>query len=134
MRAHRRLSGNTIVKHIVLTLLCFVYLLPLYSLVLAAFRPGRDLLRYGITLQTLIPTGLNFATVKGLYTIRDGIYFTWFKNSLVLLVLQASLALFFSSFVAYGLSVYRFKGKKAVTTLVIFLMLVPIQNSHPSFV
>jgi arabinosaccharide transport system permease protein len=127
MRAHRRLSGNTIVKHIVLTLLCFVYLLPLYSLVLAAFRPGRDLLRYGITLQTLIPTGLNFATVKGLYTIRDGIYFTWFKNSLVLLVLQASLALFFSSFVAYGLSVYRFKGKKAVTTLVIFLMLVPIQ-------
>jgi len=120
-------SANTIIKHIVLVLLCLVYLLPLYSLLLAAFRPGRDLLRYGITLKTLIPTGMNFATVKGLYTIREGIYFTWFKNSLVLLVLQASLALFFSSFVAYGISVYRFKGRRTVTTLVIFLMLVPIQ-------
>lgn len=127
MRPNLRLSRKSIIKHIVLVLLCFVYILPLYSLVLAAFRPGRDLLRYGITLQTLIPTGMNFATVKGLYTIREGIYFIWFKNSLLLLVLQASLALFFSSFVAYGLSVYRFKGKKAVTTLVIFLMLVPIQ-------
>ena len=127
MRPNLRLSRKSIIKHIVLVLLCFVYILPLYSLVLAAFRPGRDLLRYGITLQTLIPTGMNFATVKGLYTIREGIYFIWFKNSLLLLVLQASLALFFSSFVAYGLSVYRFKGKKAVTTLVLFLMLVPIQ-------
>ncbi|NLK05136.1 MAG: carbohydrate ABC transporter permease [Spirochaetales bacterium] len=127
MRPNLRLSRKSIIKHIVLVLLCFVYILPLYSLVLAAFRPGRDLLRYGITMQTLIPTGMNFATVKGLYTIREGIYFIWFKNSLLLLVLQASLALFFSSFVAYGLSVYRFKGKKAVTTLVIFLMLVPIQ-------
>jgi arabinosaccharide transport system permease protein len=120
-------SVNTIIKHIVLVFLCLVYLLPLYSLLLAAFRPGRDLLRYGITLQTLIPTGMNFANIKGLYTIREGIYFTWFKNSLVLLVVQASLALFFSSFVAYGISVYHFKGKKTVTTLVIFLMLVPIQ-------
>ncbi|MGE4454708.1 MAG: carbohydrate ABC transporter permease [Sphaerochaeta sp.] len=43
------------------------------------------------------------------------------------MVLQAGLALFLSSFVAYGLSIYRFKGRKTVTTLVIFLMLVPIQ-------
>lgn len=127
MKSNLHLPLKSIIKHIVLVLICCVYILPLYSLILAAFRPGRDLLRYGITLQTLIPTGMNFATVKGLYTIRDGIYFTWFKNSLLLLVLQASLALFFSSFVAYGLSVYRFKGKKTVTTLVIFLMLVPIQ-------
>ncbi|WP_233067081.1 carbohydrate ABC transporter permease [Sphaerochaeta sp. S2] len=114
-------------KHLVLVVLCLVYIVPLYSLLLAAFRPGRDLLRYGITLNTLIPTGLNLNTVKGLYTIRDGIYFIWFKNSLLLLVLQTSLALFLSSFVAYGLSIYTFKGRKIVTTMVIFLMLVPIQ-------
>ncbi|HHT80223.1 MAG TPA: carbohydrate ABC transporter permease [Spirochaetales bacterium] len=127
MNNNLHLSRSSIVKHVVLVILCIVYIIPLYSLLLAAFRPGRDLLRYGITLKTLIPTGMNFNTIKGLYTIRDGIYFTWFENSLLLLVLQTSLALFLSSFVAYGLSLYKFKGRKVVTTLVIFLMLVPIQ-------
>ena len=124
---NKHLSLNKFMKHLVLVVLCLVYIVPLYSLLLAAFRPGRDLLRYGITLNTLIPTGLNLNTVKGLYTILDGIYFIWFKNSLLLLVLQTSLALFLSSFVAYGLSIYTFKGRKIVTTMVIFLMLVPIQ-------
>ncbi|MFA6783360.1 MAG: carbohydrate ABC transporter permease [Sphaerochaeta sp.] len=114
-------------KHVLLIVLCCIYLIPLYSLTLAAFRPGRDLLRYGITLKTLIPTDLHLETFRGLFTIRDGIYFTWFGNSVVLMLIQTVLALFFSSFVAYGLSVYQFKGKKIVTTLVIFLMLVPIQ-------
>ena len=117
----------SLIKHIVMVLLCLLYVIPLYSLFLAAFRPGRDLLRYGITLQTLIPTNMNFGTVKGLYTIRDGIYFTWFKNSVLLMVLQTGLALFFSSFVAYGLSLYQFKGRRVVVTLVIFLILVQIQ-------
>ncbi|MDD3902680.1 MAG: carbohydrate ABC transporter permease [Sphaerochaeta sp.] len=114
-------------KHVLLIVLCCIYLIPLYSLTLAAFRPGRDLLRYGITLKTLIPTDLHLETFRGLFTIRDGIYFTWFGNSVVLMLIQTVLALFFSSFVAYGLSVYQFKGRKIVTTLVIFLMLVPIQ-------
>ena len=114
-------------KHLLLMVLCCVYLISLYSLTLAAFRPGRDLLRYGITLKTLIPVNLNLETFKGLFTIREGIYFTWFGNSVYLMVIQTILALFFSSFVAYGLSVYRFKGRKTITTLVIFLMLVPIQ-------
>ncbi|MFA7371056.1 MAG: carbohydrate ABC transporter permease [Sphaerochaetaceae bacterium] len=114
-------------KHLLLGGLCLIYMVPLYSLLLASFRPGRDLLRYGITMQTLVPKGLDVRTFAGLYTIRDGIYFTWFSNSLVIMVAQTLLALFLSSFVAYGLSVYEFKGRKAITTLVIFLMLVPIQ-------
>ncbi len=114
-------------KHLLLGGLCLIYMVPLYSLLLASFRPGRDLLRYGITMQTLVPKGLDVRTFAGLYTIRDGIYFTWFSNSLVIMVVQTLLALFLSSFVAYGLSVYEFKGRKAITTLVIFLMLVPIQ-------
>ncbi len=120
-------SRRSFFKYLLLTVVALIYLVPLYSLTLAAFRPGRDLLRYGITLKTLIPADLNLSTFKGLYTIRDGIYFTWFGNSLLLMLLQTCLALFLSSFVAYGLSLYRFKGRKIVTTLVIFLMLVPIQ-------
>ena len=118
---------NSLIKHLILICLSFVYLFPIYSLALAAFRPGRDLLRYGITLQTLVPKGLSLDNFRGLFTIKDGIYFTWFGNSLFLMVVQTCLSLFLCSFVAYGLAVYSFKGKKLVTSLVIFLMLVPMQ-------
>lgn len=127
MNRKPHIQAKSIAKHVLLIALCLIYLVPLYSLVLASFRPGRDLLRYGITLQTLIPTDLNLENFQGLFTIRDGIYFTWYGNSLFIMLIQTMLALFFSSFVAYGLSVYRFKGRKIVTTLVIFLMLVPMQ-------
>ena len=127
MIMHKNKIAKAILKHALLIALCLLYLLPLYSLALASFRPGRDLLRYGITLQTLIPTDLNLVNFRGLFTIREGIYFTWYGNSLLIMLIQSMLALFLSSFVAYGLSVYRFKGRKIVTTLVIFLMLVPIQ-------
>lgn len=127
MNRKPHIQAKFIAKHVLLIALCLIYLVPLYSLVLASFRPGRDLLRYGITLQTLIPTDLNLENFQGLFTIRDGIYFTWYGNSLFIMLIQTMLALFFSSFVAYGLSVYRFKGRKIVTTLVIFLMLVPMQ-------
>ena len=127
MIMHKNKIAKAILKHALLIALCLLYLLPLYSLALASFRPGRDLLRYVITLQTLIPTDLNLVNFRGLFTIREGIYFTWYGNSLLIMLIQSMLALFLSSFVAYGLSVYRFKGRKIVTTLVIFLMLVPIQ-------
>ena len=127
MNRKPHIQAKSIAKHVLLIALCLIYLVPLYSLVLASFRPGRDLLRYGITLQTLIPTDLNLENFQGLFTIRDGIYFTWYGNSLFIMLIQTMLALFFSSFVAYGLSVYRFKGRKIVTTLVVFLMLVPMQ-------
>lgn len=126
-RNNRTHVGFYISKHLILIVLSIIYLVPIYSLALAAFRPGRDLLRYGITMETLVPTDLILENVFGLFTIRDGIYFTWFRNSLLLMVIQTVLSLLLSSFVAYGLSVYRFKGKKLVISLVIFLMMVPIQ-------
>lgn len=120
-------TSRSVAKHVIMVLLCLIFMFPVYSLILAAFRPGRDLMRYGITFSTLIPKDLHIVNFQGLFTIRDGIYFTWFGNSIYLLVVQVILALFFSSFVGYGLSVYRFKGRKIANTLVIFLMLVPIQ-------
>ena len=127
MNINQNKTSKAILKHVLLIALCLLYMLPLYALALASFRPGSDLLRYGITLQTLIPSDLNLVNFRGLFTIRDGIYFTWYGNSLLIMFIQSILALFEAPFVAYGLSVYRFKGRKIVTTLVIFLMLVPIQ-------
>jgi arabinosaccharide transport system permease protein len=114
-------------KHLFFAALCALFLFPVYALLLAAFRPGKDLMRYGITLATLAPSNLSPANILGLFTIKGGVYFLWLRNSAILLTLQTLLCLFLSSWVGYGLGAYRFKGRNLVNTCVVFLMMVPIQ-------
>jgi arabinosaccharide transport system permease protein len=120
-------SLNSSVKYLILTVMAIIFLFPLYALILASFRPGRDLMRYGITLKTLIPDNLDIKNFIILATGGNGKYLVWYKNSVILTVLQTSFSLFFSSFVGYGLGVYRFKGRNALTLLVLLVMIVPIQ-------
>lgn len=114
-------------KYLILGLLAVAMLFPIYALVLASFRPGRDLMRYGIRFDTLIPNSWDFKNFLNLITDKDGRYLVWFKNSLSLTGLQTLLSLAFSSFVGYGLGVYHFKGRNFMTVLVLFVMMIPLQ-------
>jgi arabinosaccharide transport system permease protein len=124
--ARRRVLSYT-AKYLLLGVFVAFFLFPIFALVLASFRPARDLMRYGIAFKTLIPDSLDPKNFLALATTRDGVYFTWFKNSLILTVLQAGLSLILSSFVGYGLGVYRFKGRNLIFIVVLAVMLVPLQ-------
>jgi arabinosaccharide transport system permease protein len=115
------------VKYLLLAVLALIFLFPIYSLLLASFRPGRDLMRFGITFSTLVPSGFSFKNFAGLATGHNGDYIIWYRNSVLLAVLQTCFSLFFSSLVGYGLGVYRFKGRNALVLLVLFVMMVPLQ-------
>ena len=116
-----------ILKYLLLAALVFVMLFPIYSLILASFRPARDLIRYGITFATLVPDTWDGKNFLNLFTDKNGRYVFWFANSVLLSVLQTSLSLGFSSFVGYGLGVYKFKGRNSLLMLVLFVMMVPLQ-------
>ncbi len=120
-------GARVFVKYLLLAILGLLFLLPVYSLILASFRPGVDLMRFGITYPTLKPGVFNLNNYAGLLTGHHGDYLVWYKNSVLLTVLQTTLSLFLSSFVGYGLGVYAFKGRNALTLLVLFVMIVPLQ-------
>jgi len=124
---HASTLRTRILLAVLFTVLCLAFLFPIYSLVLASFRPGRDLIRFGITAKTLLPRDLTLDFWLNLFTTRNGIYLVWFRNSIILVVLQTSLSLFFSSHVGYGLGVYEFKGKNLILILMLLVMMVPIQ-------
>lgn len=124
---NERSRAALVLKYAVLTLAALLTLFPVYALILSSFRPGRELMRYGVGLTTLVPTNLSLEMLKGLLTYRDGLYLVWYKNSLVISVLQMIVSLSLSSFVGYGLAVYRFKGRGFFLTLVIFVMMIPLQ-------
>ena len=114
-------------KYFLMGALVIVTVFPIFALIMASFRPGRDLMRYGIAFGTLVPRAFDPKNFIELATSRDGVYLTWFKNSAILTILQAGLSLVLSSFVGYGLGVYRFRGRSLVFMLVLAVMLVPLQ-------
>ena len=107
------------------TILGIIVVFPFVAAVLASFRPGQELIRYGLSIK------LNFAEMtlnnyKYLFT-GEHKYFMWFKNSMVLTLLSVALTLTICYFVAYGLSMYEFKLKNLLFFLVIATMMVPFE-------
>ena len=114
-------------------ILCILFLIPLYALVLGTFKGGAELFVSGLNLN------LNFSQLhtkawrylftgimsNGEYNPHD--YFLWYKNSLMVVLIQGSLTLLLSSMVAYGLAKYEFKGKNAIFMCVLMVMMVPLE-------
>jgi len=102
-----------------------IILFPLFCLILASFKPSTELLRFGLNLK-LQPDILSLDNYTFLF---DGgkIYLKWYLNSTIIVFLYTALSLFFSSLIGYGLGVYNFKGKNLIFTLVLFILMVPIE-------
>lgn len=110
---------------IVLLLICIIFLAPFFFMLVTSFKPGQEMLSEGLSFK------MNFdeMTLNNYKIIffEDNRYLTWYKNSLIITVLQTVLSLFFSSLVGYGLAVYNFKGKNILFFLVLLVMMVPLQ-------
>ena len=114
-------------------ILCILFMIPLYALVLGTFKGGAELFVSGLNLN------LNFSQLhtkawrylftgimsNGEYNPHD--YFLWYKNSLMVVLVQGSLTLLLSSMVAYGLAKYEFKGKNVIFMCVLMVMMVPLE-------
>lgn len=104
---------------------------PLFAGLLASFRPGRELIRKGLSID------LDFSTMTldnyiYIFGGRGGKedsakYFMWFKNSLFLTFITVVGTLLICYFIAYGLSMYDFKLKNFLFFLVIATMMVPFE-------
>ena len=103
-----------------------VALFPLYYLILASFRPSSEIFRSGMEL-TINPAKMTLANYQYMFFGRNSIYLYWYRNSLLITSIYALLSLFFTSLVGYGLAMYAFRGRNLVFTLVLFLMMIPLE-------
>lgn len=106
----------------------FIVVFPLIAGVLASFRPGRELIRRGLSVN-LDFSSMTLSNYTYLFSgnADSQKYFMWFKNSLVLTVVTVVLTLLICYLVAYGLSMYEFKLKNVLFFLVIATMMVPFE-------
>ena len=119
---------NLIAKILLLiffSVLFIVIMLPFYAVALSSFKPGADLIRYGLNLKFDLNV-MSFKNFEFLFTGNHD-YFMWFKNSMFLTIVQVVLTLFVSAFVAYGFAAYDFKGRNLLFICVLLIMMVPFE-------
>ncbi|MDR1599764.1 MAG: carbohydrate ABC transporter permease [Oscillospiraceae bacterium] len=128
--------GNLVASVILIaffSILALLIMVPLIAMALGTLKGGAELWRNGLNLRPefgkwslkswrYLFTGI---TVDGEPLPHS--YFTWFKNSLVIVALQTALTLFISSFVAYGFEMYEFKGKSALFLCVLLVLMIPFE-------
>lgn len=116
---------SSVLLCIFFAVVAFITLLPLLLLLVSSFRPGTDLMRYGLNFNIDWLTA-NINNYKLLFSGQNN-YFNWYKNSLLITVVQLALALFLSACVGYGFAMYDFKGKNLLFGCVLLVMMIPTE-------
>lgn len=123
-----KLNVASLLLLMLFVILGILMLFPLYALILASLKPATELFRYGLNVRWDWAL-MSFENYKSIFTGTGaaGNYFIWYKNSLVITALFTVLSLLFSSMVGYGLGVYRFRGQNLIFTLVLVVMMIPME-------
>ena len=105
-------------------IIAIITLLPLALLAVSSLRPGSDLMRYGLNFS-IDWASANLNEYKMLFSGANS-YFIWYKNSLIITIVQVGLALFLSACVGYGFAMYNFKGKNILFLCVLLIQLISL--------
>lgn len=122
-RARRKWATAGLV--VLFAILAILIVLPVWVLFVASFKPGSDLLQYGLNLDIKF-SRMNLDNYVLLFTGRHE-YWKWFFNSICLTVITVACTLLVSSFVGYGFAVYEFKGKKVLFIIVLLILSIPLE-------
>ncbi|MBQ5330844.1 MAG: carbohydrate ABC transporter permease [Oscillospiraceae bacterium] len=124
------LKARRAVCYVVLVIISILCLFWFYMLFINATR-SNDELGQGFTLLPSSHLGENLKNIfnNGTIPIVSGM-----ANSVIIAALTALLSTYFSTMTAYSIQVYNYKGKKAIFTFILAIMMIPTQVSALGFV
>ncbi len=122
---------NTVLKILIFlmfSVIAVLIMIPFLAIFLGSFRDGADMIRNGLNLSI----NLSEMSLDNYRFLLSGDpqarnYFMWFRNSLVVTILQVVLTLLISAFVGYGFSAYEFKFKGPLFLCVLLILSVPFE-------
>lgn len=115
----------TVMMLVLFTALAILIIIPIYTIFLASFKPGGDLLQYGLNLGI----DWNRMSLDNYVLLFAGQheYWKWFANSIILTVITVLATLMVSAFVGYGFAAYEFKGKNLLFIIVLIILSIPLE-------
>ena len=117
------------IAYIVLIILSFLCLVWFYVLFINATRSNNQL-KSGFT---PLPSHYLVQNMRNLFNGATPVV-RGMINSLTIAACSAVLCVYFSTMTAYGIHAYEFKGKKAIFTFILAIMMIPTQVSALGFI
>lgn len=119
-----------IFSYIFLIILTIICLFSFYILLINSTRYHAEITR-GFT---LLPGKAFFKNLKNLLADANMPVLRGMRNSFIVASASAILTTYFSSLTAYAIHAYDFKGKKAVFSFILMIMMIPTQVAALGFV
>lgn len=113
---------RSIIRHLILTLLAAIWLVPILWLLVTSFSTDR-----GINFRRFFPVGYTLENYINILFHSDSVaqFPRWFMNTLVVACFNCVISTCFVLMVAYALSCCRFKGRKLLQNLSVIVNLFP---------
>ena len=126
---------RTTIVTIIMILLAIISLLPIYILVVNATRTSVDISGHGLSLIPGLNLFNNIGTLMDWSATNKIQYdaFIGYKNSGIIAFSTTILTVLFSGMTAYGLVVYDFKLKNIAYTIILAVMMIPVQVTSVGF-
>ena len=123
----KRIVGTVLATGFFLVL-SLIIIFPVFAGLLASFRPGTELIRRGLSINLDLST-MNLDNYLYLFggNADSKKYFMWYKNSLFITIVSVVVTLLICYFVAYGLTMYNFRLRNVLFTIVLATMMVPFE-------
>lgn len=111
---------------LVLVFFAIFCIAPFIFLLTSSLRPGVEMIRQGITLN-LDWTTFSLENYRMLWDGKEGIYLSWYFNSIAITALHTVLSLLLTSMAGYAFAMYEFRFKKALFVIVLVVMMIPVE-------
>ena len=123
---NRSILIQQILKYMVMVAMSIFALAPFLFLLLSSLRPGAQMVQNGLTLDFDLRT-MSLEGYRILMNYSEGLYFNWYTNSVIITIVQTCVSVLLSSMVGYALAVYDFRGRNLVFTVVLAVMMIPVE-------
>ncbi len=118
---------------LLMTILTLICLFPIVILIVNATRESVDI-QNSITLIPGKAFADNFKTLTTDSNFTNSVNVAYgYLNSAIITVSACALTVFFSALTAYGIQVYEFKMKEISYTIILLVMMVPVQVTGAGF-
>lgn len=114
-------TALTVLKYLVLAAIFLFLLFPVYWMLVTSFKMNTESYR---AIPTLWPEAFS---IEGYLTLfRDGKFFVYYKNNLIVSAMAAVIICFISIFAGYALSRFRFRWNKVMLATFSFAQMMPV--------
>ena len=119
----RNTSATTFAAHAVLITYTVIALFPVFVILINSFKTRKAIFREPLSL----PNTDSFSLIGYETVFKQGDFFLYFQNSMIVTVVSLTLILLFGAMAAFALAEYRFKGNTLMGLYLALGIMIPIR-------